>query len=1037
MNISKPFIHRPVATTLIMCAILFFGIFAYTKLPVSDLPNVSYPIISVSAENSGGSPKYIADLITSPLERNLISISGLKMMTSSSYEGACEITLHFDLDVDLSAKEVQVQSAIARTVPQLPTMRSPPTYSLADPSSSSIIYLNVTSETASYPDLYQYVDNYLSQPLSMIQGVSTASISGDPYAIRVKVDPLKMASYHVDFVQLADILINSNPNLPGGKIFGKYETYNIESLGQLKSPEDFKEVVIKESEGLALFVSDVADIVGASGMREPYFKYFREDGTPVNMTMISVARLSNSNTIDIAHSVEKKVQELKKALPPSMNFFTLFNRATSIIASIQTVQTTLLISLGLVICVIFFYFGKITDAVIPSLVLPMTIICTFILMYFFGFNIDNLSLLALTLSIGFIVDDSIVVLENIVRHVEMGDKPYQAALNGSHQISLTVFTMSIALSAIFIPFIWMPGVIGRVFHEFSVTLVSAIYCSGFISLTLNPMLCSKFLKQRKEGRGNFSQRMNRLLIKSYMKSLCFVFNWKKITLFVGFACVILTYWLLTIIPIDFLPASNVSFLEGLCFTHEGSSQENTLIHAKKVFEKLAKSPHQAGFTATVTDSESAEFYVNLKESKHRPLASQIAKEMMKEVKDIPGIETYLSPYPFLNLSVGNYSSKGSSYQYILYGLHEESLIPVAKKMTQAMKKLPGFHSVYSSLKPASPVLNIEIDRLRAGRYNITANQIETTLERAYGGGELSTFSKGNNFYDLIMETDPRYNLLSSDLDLLYIKGSSANVTTSSGTISSAQNENMVPLSSVASWKDTVANASINHFNSFPSATISFSLEEGVSLSTGLKRLQQLQKETIPGTIIGSVQGTAKVFIDTFKSLRFLIILAIIVIYLLLGVLYESFIHPLTILSALPPATFGGLLTLLIFNQPLSLFGAIGMIVLIGLVQKNGIMMIDFALVHIKENKTALEAVLAACENRFRPIIITTVAAIMAALPIAIGFGAEGAMNRPLGLVIVGGLFFSQVITLYVTPVVFFYMQTFSEKLDKKKHHLST
>lgn len=1032
MNISKPFILRPAATTLIMCAILFFGIFAYTKLPVSDLPNVATPTISVSASKLGGSPKYMADLITSPLERNLISISGLKIMSSNSSEGSSEITLNFDLDVDLSAKQVEVQSAIARTIPQLPPLASPPTYTLANPAAAPIIYLSVTSETATYPQLYEYVHNYLSQPLSMIRGVAKAKVEGDQYAIRVKVDPLKMASHNVDFVELTNILRNANPNLPGGKIFGEYETLNIESLGQISTPEKFGNVIIKEKEDTALFVSDVADVISSSESRNPFFKYYDSDGKPINFTMISISRLPSSNTIDIARAVETKVEELKGALPKSMTLFTLFNRATSIVSSIKNVQITLLISLALVVLVIFFSLGKITDTIIPSLVLPMAIICTFILMYLLGFSIDNLSLLALTLSVGFVIDDSIVVLENIVHHLEDGDKPLQAALHGSHQISVTVVTMSVALSAIFIPFIWMPGIIGRMFHEFAITLVCAIYCSGFISLTLNPMLCSRFLKTRTNEKPNFSSRINKKLVKWYMRSLKASFNCKIIVLLIGLSSIAFSYWFLTFIPINFLPTSNIPFLTGEVLTHEGSSQQNTTVHAKKVFETLAKNKWSDGFTGLVTGNQSAPFFINLKDTKGRPLASQIARDLTQSIKNIPGIDAFMSPYPFLNLGLGNFSSEGSSYQYILYTLTEKALIPYAELMTTEMKKLPGFTNVHSSLKPSSPIINVDIDRFRAGRYNITANQIETTLQSAYSGGALTNFSKGSNFYKLIVETDPKYNLLASDLDLLYIKGSPNNVTTSTGTISSALDANMVPLTSVADWTSTTGYASVSHFNSFPSATISFGLEEGLPLSEGLQRLDALQKKLLPGTVLGSVQGTAKVFIDTFKQLRSLVILAIIVIYLLLGILYESFIHPLTILSALPPALFGGLLTLIIFDQTLSLYAAIGMIVLIGLVQKNGIMLVDFALEHLKDDKTVYEAVMAACKNRFRPIIMTTIAAIMGAVPVAIGIGDEADVNRPLGLVIVGGLLFSQLITLYVTPVIFYYMQTFAHKVSKKK-----
>ncbi|MCH9609114.1 MAG: Multidrug resistance protein MdtC [Chlamydiales bacterium] len=1030
MSFSTPFIKRPVMTTMLMLSIVVFGIYTFLNLPVSDLPNIEYPTITVSASLPGASPDYIASSVAAPLEKNLVTIPGLNSMRSSNYQGGTSITLNFDLNVDLNEKEIAVQGAINSSLGYLASLEFPPTYSRVNPAASPILYFILSSQTASYPDLYTFADDILSKPLSMIRGVGKADVLGDEFAIRVKGDPLRMAGYNLDFVELGNVLINSSPNLPGGEIHGDFTNFIIQSIGQLSSVEEYQNIVVKETGDFPLFVSNVAKVEASSVSRNPFYKFYSPDGTIENIALISITRRMESNTIQISQGVMERLDRLKSAIPNSMNFNILFDRAFGIGQTVRDIEITLLLALFLVIAVIFFYLGKFTEAIIPSLVLPMSMLCTFIAMYFMHYSLDSMSLLALTLAIGFIVDDAIVVTENIVRHAEMGMSPYEAAMAGSKQISTTVISMVIALSAIFIPFIWMPGIIGRILREFSITLVVAIYCSGFIALTLIPLLCSRFL-HHKRGEKTWVQRLNDKVTHGYVKSLEFAFRWKKMVCLAGFSCFLVAYWVFTLLSLDFIPESNISFLTGTCITHDGSSKVNTINHSKKVFERLAKLPYHNGVTALagVPSDSFSTFYINLADASDRPRAGKIAEDMMEAVKDIPGISTYITPYPIFNLAIG--TSLGS-FQYVLYSLDEKTLPGMVKKMTDGMKKLPGFKSVYSDLHAKNPKLEVYINRDQAGWYNITPNQVETTLEHAYSGGAIAQFPKGGHLYNLILETDPRFNLLTSDLDLLYIKGTELNVTTSTGTISSSAAGNMVPISSVAYWKETVGPSSVSHFNSFPSSTISFSLEDGYALPDALKAIEKLKSEILPENILGSIEGTGKAFLDTFKAIGLLTLFAVVIIYLILGILYESFLHPFTILSALPPAAMGGVLTLLVFHQPLSLYGAIGMIVLIGIVQKNGIMMIDFALEQLREGKEAKEAMLEACRARFRPIIMTTLAAMAAALPVAIGIGPQGYVNRPLGLVVVGGLLVSQIITLYFTPVIFLFMQQISRYFAKRK-----
>jgi HAE1 family hydrophobic/amphiphilic exporter-1 len=1027
VNLSAPFIRRPVMTTLLMVAIVIFGVFAYQNLPVSDLPNIDYPTITVYAQQPGASPEYQADLVATPLERNFSNISGLMAMTSKNTMGNSEIVLNFDLDVNLDAKEVEVQQAVTQSIPDLPPLPNSPTYDRQNPSDSPILYLALTSDSQTLAEIYETGYNLLAQPISMVNGVSRVEVYGYPYAVRVQADPMKLMAYKVDFNELASTLVESNPNLPSGLLQGYYEDVLLQTAGQIAIGEKYDEVVIKEVDGLPLYVGNVAKGRSALENRDPYFHFIDKDGKDQSTIVMAVSRLPGSNTLHISNEIKQKLPILKKGIPGSVNLLIFYDKSIEIINSIKDVEITLLIALILVVAVIFLYLGKILETIIPSLVLPLSILATFVIMYFVGFNLDNLSLLALILAIGFVVDDSIVVMENIVRHVEMGKPPFEAAIDGSKQISVTVFTMSLALSAVFIPFIWMPGILGRIFHEFSLTIVIAIYCSGFISLTLNPMLCSRYIVAHKiSKKPNLPERINARLVGWYEWALHHSIYFRKTTLLVGIACIFLTGLMVYILPYDFLPVGNLSLIQGLTQCQQGSSTLNTIRHQLEVNKLLESSPYQNGFMtmAGMPTNDQGMFFLRLIDPSKRPSSTAIARDLYQKGSQIVGVNTFLKPYPLINLQIGATSGLGE-YQYTLMCTDSKILYETAAEVIEKMRALPELTGVNSDMRIKSPQLNITINRDMAGLYNVSASAIESTLQYAYSGGRIGTFNKGINLYDLIVEAEPGFDLDVNDVDLLYIQAQD--------TVDGETVTNMVPLKSVASWKEVVAPSSVNHYNTFPAVTISFNLAEGVALGTALNKIDQIANNTLPENVVGSVQGEAQVFLDTFKSMGWLFFIALIVIYLLLGILYESFIHPLTILSALPVALLGGLLTLWIFNLPLSLYSVIGLIVLIGLVQKNGIMMIDFALEFLEQpGETEYQAIFEACKERFRPILMTTIAAIAGALPIAIGVGEHGEQNRPLGLVIVGGLLFSQLITLFVTPVVFLYMQDFHNYLAKRK-----
>lgn len=1022
MNFSAPFIKRPVMTVLVMFGIALFGIFAYDSLPVSDLPNIDFPTLTVSASQPGGGPQYMADLVALPLERNFATISGLNMMASTNTVGTSQIVLNFDLNTDLSSKEVEVQSAIVRALPDLPPLPHIPTFERMNPTDSPILFLTLSSSFHKLSELYEIGYNILAQPLAMIEGVSRVQVYGYPYAVRVQADPMKLLAHRVDLNQLAAALVQANPNLPSGLIQGRYTDFILQTFGMLSKGEEYENVILKEVQGVPLYVGNVARGLSALQQRDPYYRTITPT-TDQNTVVLAVSRLSGSNTMKISEAIHKKLPELKKSIPASLQLSIFYEKAEAISTSVLDVELTLILALVLVVLVIFLYLGRLFDTIIPSIVLPLSILATFVVMYLLGFSLDILSLLALVLAIGFIIDDSIVVLENIVRHVEMGKTPYQAALDGSKQINLTVLTMTLSLAAVFIPFIWMPGALGKIFHEFAITIIIAILASCFISLTLNPMLCSRYLRERNYAPSKlppFSQRLHQKMVYQYQKLLQKSLRFRKTTLLIGVLCFGLALGLFLLLPTDFIPPGDTTLIEGLTQCQQGSSRLNTIAHQKTVDAAIRAYPHQTGFVTIAgypTDDQGL-FYLKLTEPGSRAPAANIAHDLSSHLKQLVGINTYLKPFSLINLQVGNTSSLGE-YQYTLVSSDPLSLHTAAERFTEKMKYMPEVTGVNSDMRVKSPQLNIHIDRDRAGLYNITAQEIESTLQYAYSGGRIATFSKGANLYDLIVEVDPAYDLVKKDLDLLFIR---ANTT-----------QELVPLSSLATWEEIVAPSSLNHINTFPAVTISFNLAHGATLGKALKKIDALAKEVLPDNVVGSVQGSAQVFLETFKAMKWLILIALLVIYLLLGILYESFVHPFTILSTLPVAVVGGLAALWLFGLPLSLFSLMGLLVLIGLVQKNGIMLVDFALEHLqKPNETPMHAICEACRIRFRPILMTTLAAMMGVLPIAIGIGRHGSLNRPLGIVVIGGLFLSQLITLFVTPVVFLYMEEFRAFLTRRK-----
>ena len=1016
MNISGLFIRRPVATTLVMLGILMFGLMAYRLLPVSDLPNVDFPTITVSAGLPGASPQTMAAAVATPLEKQFSTIAGIDAMTSSSTLGGTNITLQFTLSRDIDGAAQDVQAAISKTLRQLPPGIQPPSYNKSNPADSPILYLTLTSATMPLQALDEYAETFLAQRLSTVNGVAQVQVFGSAkYAVRIQVDPKALASRGIGLDEVTAAVSAGNPNLPTGTLWGPQRAYTVLADGSISSAPEFRQLAVTYENGAPVRLGDVARVLDDVQDSRNASWY---DGK--RAIVLAIQRQPGTNTVEVADAVKATVATLSSQLPASVEVNTLYDRSVSIRQSVNDVQLTLFITLCLVVLVIFLFLKNLSATIIPSLALPFSIIGTFSVMYLMGYSLDNLSLMALTLSVGFVVDDAIVMLENIVRHLEMGKRPMEAALDGAREIGFTILSMTLSLTAVFIPVLLMGGIIGRLFHEFAVTIGVAILVSGFVSLTLTPMLCSRFLRPPKEERhGRWYEATERVYQRGlawYEGSLRWVMDRRGLAMLVSLGILAGTVVLYKLVPKGFIPTEDTGQIQGTTETLEGSSFEAMRDHQLAVADILGRDPNVAHFMSSVGGGtmNQGRLSIRLKPLGDRLPADEIARELAPKLNSVPGIRTYLSLPP--SIRIGGRPTK-TLYQFTLQSADIDALYDNAAKLERVLRGIPTLQDVTTDLQIKNPQVSVRIDRDRATSLGITVQQIEQALYDAYGSRQVSTIYTPNNQYWVILELLPEYQRDPSALQLLYLR---------------SQKGNLVPLTSVASASNDVGPLSVNHSGQLPSVTLSFNLPPGVSLGAAVTDVQKAARQTLPSTISTGFSGTAQAFQSSQQGLIFLLLLAIVVIYIVLGILYESFIHPLTILSGLPFAGFGALLTLLIFRTELSIYAFVGIIMLVGLVKKNAIMMIDFALdAERRDGKSPRDAILEACSVRFRPIMMTTMAALTGTLPIAIGWGAGGESRQPLGLAVVGGLAFSQLITLYITPVVYTYLDALQHRLGRR------
>ena len=1016
MSISGLFIRRPVATTLVMLGILMFGIMAYRLLPVSDLPNVDFPTITVGTGLPGASPQTMAAAVATPLEKQFSTIAGIDAMTSSSTLGNTNITLQFALSRNIDAAAQDVQSAISKTLRQLPPGMQPPSYSKSNPADSPILYLALTSGTMPLSALDEWAETFLAQRLSTVDGVAQVQVFGSAkYAVRIQVDPKALASRGISLDEVTNAVSAGNPNLPTGTLWGPQRAYTVMADGSISSAPEFRKLAVTYQNGAPVRLQDVAQVLDDVQDSRNASWY---DGK--RSIVLAIQRQPGTNTVQVAGRVKDMVATLGGEIPASVEINTLYDRSVSIRQSVNDVQVTLLITLALVVMVIFLFLKNLSATVIPSLALPFSIIGTFSVMYLMGYSLDNLSLMALTLSVGFVVDDAIVMLENIVRHMEKGKPAMQAALDGAREIGFTILSMTLSLTAVFIPVLLMGGILGRLFHEFAVTIGVAILVSGFVSLTLTPMLCSRFLRPPKEERhGRFYETTERVYQRGlglYERSLAWVMDHRPTAMLFSLGILVATLLLYPFVPKGFIPTEDQGQIRGTTETLEGASYESMRDHQLMVSDIVGRDPNVLHYMSSIGGGtmNQGRLSIRLKPTGQRLPADQVVRELNAKLNSVTGIRTYLQLPPSIN--IGGRPTK-TQYQFTLQSADMDALYDNAAKLERVMRGLPTLADVTTDLQIKNPQVSVKIDRDRATSLGVTVEQIEQALYDAYGSRQVSTIYTPNNQYWVIIELLPEYQRDPAALQLLYLR---------------SQSGKLVPLTSVASATSDVGPLSVNHSGQLPSVTLSFNLPPGVSLGTAVNDVQKAARQTLPSTISTGFSGTAQAFQSSQQGLLFLLVLAILVIYIVLGILYESFVHPLTILSGLPFAGFGALLTLFIFRTELSIYAFVGIIMLVGLVKKNAIMMIDFALdAERGEGKSPRDAIIEACSVRFRPIMMTTMAALMGTLPIAIGWGAGAESRRPLGLAVVGGLAFSQLITLYVTPVVYTYLDELQHRMGRR------
>ena len=1026
MNFSELFVRRPVMTAVLTLSVILFGVLSYFRLPVNDLPAVDYPVIQVQADYPGASPETVANNIATPLERQFMQINGLELVTSKSTQGHTSLTLQFVLTKSIDAAATDVQTAISQATGSLPVdLPSPPTFSKTNPNDQPIMYIALTSDSVTRGQLYDYASTQIGQRISILAGVSRVSVFGTKSAIRIKADPSAMWARGISVDDLATAIKNGTSYTGAGQFDAPSGTTLLRPQGQLDSAGGYSNLIVGSTKGAPVYVRDVAK-VRESVQDERLNMRFWARGYPVPgaTVVLAVYRQAGANAVEVANAIRALLPSVSAELPGSVRVTPLYDRSRGIVNSVNDVQTTLGIAFVLVVLVIFIFLGRATDTLIPTMALPISLLLTIIAMHVLGYSLDNLSLMALTLAIGFLVDDAIVFLENTVRRMERGERALEATVQSAKEISFTILSMTISLAAVFIPLVFMSGLVGRIFREFAITIVVAIIASGLVSLTLTPLMCARLLQDRGEGsRRTWMERVvggtEKRVLAGYGKYLSWFLVHRWISALIWAVCLGGTVWFFMIVPKAFLPPGDSSVVTGVFIAREGSSPEQMHAIQEQVDGVLLKDPNilasieVTGLSQFIASNQGIMFTF-LKEPRERPPIQEEVAKLMGSLGSIPGVMAFLRPFPVLEISTGATNQNQGQYAYSISGVNPGQVYDAATKLLTKLQEYPGFLSVSSDYYNNTPNLDIEIRREQAKINGVSEARILALLRNAYSQNYLYLIKKPADQYQVILEAQDRARETADDLSLLYIK--------------SDDGKRLVPLDSLVTWKSTIGPQAVNHLNQFTSVTLNFNLKPGVAIGDATDFIARAAAEIVPSTLRAGLQGEALTFRDTVRDLTLLMALAVFVMYVILAILYESYLHPLTVLSTLPTALVGGLLTLYLFGEQASLYAFVGMFMLMGIVKKNGIMIVDFALQRVDLGESAEKAIHDASMDRFRPILMTTLAAVFGAIPIALGFGADGASRRPLGLVIVGGLIVSQFITLFITPVIYLYLEEFQEKV---------
>jgi hydrophobic/amphiphilic exporter-1 (mainly G- bacteria), HAE1 family len=1024
MNLSEPFIRRPVMTAVLTLSVILFGLLSYWQLPVNDLPAVDYPVIQVQVGYPGASPDTIANNIATPLERQFMQINGLEVVTSQSTQGFATFTLQFALEKDIDAAATDVQTAISQATGSLPVdLPSPPTYAKGNPNNQAIMYIAITSDSVTTGQLYEYASTQVGQRLSILPGVSQVLVFGTKSAIRIKANPSAMWARRISMDDLNAAIKSGTSYTGAGQLDSKSGTAILRPQGQLETADQYLDLIVGGTSEAPVYLRDVAKVEDSVQDERLNMRFWvRGYSVPSATVILAVNRRAGANAVEVSRSIHEIMPAIRNELPGSIRITPIYDRSLSIVHSVSDVRTTLLLAFVLVVMVIFAFLGRATDTLIPTVALPLSLLITFIAMRALGYSLDNLSLMALTLAIGFLVDDAIVFLENTVRRIERGEQPFTAAIQSAREISFTILSMTISLAAVFIPLVFMSGLVGRIFREFAITIVIAILASGLVSLTLTPLMCARLLKERGEGsKQNWMERViggiERRVLGFYGGSLWWFLRHRWVSLVIWIVCLAGTIGFFVLVPKAFLPPGDSSLIFGAFIGAEGSSPQQMQVFQTRVDEMLQQDPNVvteftlSGATGFLAANQGITFTL-IKPPDERAPIHEVTAEMMGKLNSIPGVNTFLRPFPVLEISTGVTPQQQGQYAFAVSGASPNQVYEAGQKLMGKLREYPGFLSVSSDFFNNTPNVDIEIRREQAKTYGVSEARILTLLRNAYSQNYVYLIKKPEDQYQVILEMEDAARQNPQDLGLLYVK--------------SDDGQRLIPLNELVTWKSTLGPQTVNHLNQFTSMTLFFNLKPGVPLGDATGFITKAATEVVPPGVRAELQGEAQTFATTVTSLTVLMAMAVFVMYVILAILYESYVHPLTVLSTLPTALVGGLLTLLVFGEEASLYAFVGMFMLMGIVKKNGILIVDFARHRVEAGEAADKAIHDASMDRFRPILMTTLAAVFGALPIALGYGADGASRRPLGLVVVGGLVVSQLITLYITPVIYLYLERFQE-----------